>query len=190
MNASHAKQMKILTAAQIGLHESLIARQEMEEARLTCSMLIVAQKSAVLLVRSKVGQNWIAPQGKIKTTDKTLTLGARREAFEEVGFEDRHRSSEYDILVGQYRNPIPRNRQESCKEKLIVCVGMTATRDSFVRLNDDNERHEWVSSPSQLAELMSTTRKIKREGTFAALHRLFERKILNWTPFAGQLATQ
>ena len=81
--------------------------------RPTVVMLILNTRSGndkLLLVKSKHGPSWVAPQGGIKREDHNLYEAVRREGWEELQLPETYIMRSKVQVLGEFLNHIPKER--------------------------------------------------------------------------------
>ncbi len=153
------------------------------KGRPTIVPILVCQ-GQLLIVKSTKSGSWGFPQGGIKTSDGTLMFAALREAREELGLSENLLNISKRKLLGEYVNPVPRDRNLGYDSKHMVLAVLPVLRLDFVKLNDENCEFAWVRSGEEMIEKIGESinaRKVKLQATVEAVNKLWEENFLPWS---------
>lgn len=170
MLSTHIEKLSRLNESSYTAHEIVRVRYSKDTNRLTVQMMLIVDGCQVLLVQSakdRTGQTWGMPQGGVTSRDQCLMSATARECGEELGLMKTCLSYERARVLGEWINPLPRERGGGAKHIVVLAVPANI---HDVRLNEENSGFQLVDSLSKLRACMKAARELKRVMTVAACH--------------------
>lgn len=160
----------------------MIPANLLKQYRPTVSVLLI-EGDQVLFVQSSKDpkrKTWTTPQGGINRFER-IKEAVNRELCEELGITV---AAAMPVMLGEYVNPLPPDRQSEHEAKLMVCVAIRGRFPTAFRLNHENIDFKRVSDPFDLWNLMGDMerrRPAKFFGTFHAIEEAHRRGLLPWS---------
>lgn len=173
---------RILQPTKINPFQSIVSFHQFFTGRPTIVPIIVCDNK-VLIVKSSRHSHWSLPQGGIKISDGTLMYAALREGSEELGLNEKHLLLPKRQMIGEYPNPMPKNRNLGYECKHMFLIALPVNRQDWVKLNEENQEFSWVHSFDEFISMISgeaEERWVKFQATCEAIGEVCKTGLLSW----------